>query len=415
MNIPDFEAKLKKYAELAVNVGLNLQSGQRLIILASSLDVAPLVRAVAECAYQGGSRLVSVRWIDEQLEKIRLQHAPRDSFEEYPSWTMGGILDCIEQGDAFLQISGRNPDLLKHQDPELISIVGRTLAKHRKPISRHQGKNTVQWLVVCPPTPDWAAHVFPSDTPQDAEQRLWQAVFKACRLDQPDPINSWQQHFIELAKRKDFLNAKQYTALHFNAPGTDLKVGLPHGHKWEGASGKTFAGIPFAANIPTEEVFTIPHKDKINGTVRATKPLSYRGSLIENFNFTFTKGKVTDFAAEKGQDALRNILQTDPQARSLGEVALVPHQSAISRLDLLFLNTLYDENASNHLALGSAYRESLSGGEAMTDEQFAAAGGNDSLVHVDFMFGSAEMDVDGVTSNGSLEPLMRAGEWSQEV
>ncbi len=415
MNNPDFETKLRKYAELIVKVGLNLQPGQRLFILASSLEVAPLVRAVVRCAYQSESKLVTVVWLDEQLEKIRYQAAPRDSFEEYPVWISAGALGCIERGDALLRISGSNPELLKDQDPELIAIVGRTAAQHFKPVSDHIMKSAVQWSVVCPPTPDWATKVFPKDTPEDAELRLWDAVTKACRLDQPDPISFWQQHFVDLRKRKEFLTAKQYAALHFTAPGTDLTVGLPEGHIWEGGAGKTISGIPFAANLPTEEVFTTPHKDKTNGTVTATKPLSYRGSLIENLSLTFSEGKVIHFSAKKGAETLRLILETDEHAKFLGEVAMVPHQSAISQLDLLFLNTLYDENASNHLALGSAYRESVQGGEAMTDEEFAAAGGNDSLIHVDFMFGSEEMDIDGLTSDGSIEPVMRSGEWAFEL
>jgi len=415
MNMPDFETKLRKYAQLIVKVGLNLQPGQRLFITATPLAVAPLVRKVMACAYQNKSKLVSVVWVDEQLEKIRYQNAPRDSFEEYPTWISDGALQCVERGDAFLRISGGNPELLKDQDPELIAVAGRTAAEYAKPISNHLMKSSVQWTVVCPPTPDWAAKVFPQDTPGDAELRLWDAVFKACRLDHPDPISFWQGHFVDLGARKEYLTAKQYTALHFTGPGTDLWVGLPEGHLWEGGNGNTTSGIPFTANLPTEEVFTMPHKGKTIGTVTATKPLSYRGSILENFSLDFSEGKVINFSAEKGEETLRKILETDPQAKFLGEVALVAHSSAISKLDLLFLNTLYDENASNHLALGSAYRESITGGEAMSDEEFAAAGGNDSLIHVDFMFGSQKMDVDGVLADGTTEPVMRAGEWAFEL
>ena len=366
-------------------------------------------------AYQNKSRLVSVLWRDEQLDKIRYQYAPRDSFEEYPAWQVDGIIKCIERGDAFLGIHGENPELLKDQDPELLGIAGRTRAKHNKPISDHLGRNTVQWLVVCPPTPDWATKVFPQDTPQDAEVRLWDAVFKACRLDEPDPVIFWRQHMVDLAKRRKYLTAKQYAALQFTGPGTSLKVGLPDGHIWGGGSSKTQSGISFVPNLPTDEVFTLPHKDRVNGTVTATKPLSYRGTLIENFSLTFSEGKVVNFAAEKGESALRNLLETDEHAKSLGEVALIPHQSPISQLDLVFLSTLYDENASNHLALGSAYRKTLEGGVAMSDEEFAQAGGNDSLIHVDFMFGSGEMDVDGLTTDGATEPVMRAGEWTFDL
>jgi len=415
MKILNFKEKLKKYADLIVKVGLNLQPGQRLIIYAIPLEVAPLVRQVTASAYQHGSKLVSVLWLDEQLNKIRLQHAPDDSFEEFPTWTFNGVLDCIERGDAFLQIAGRNPELLKEQDLELLRIANRTTAQYRKPIGEHQGKNSVQWTVACPPTPGWAKKVYPEDTLQDAEIRLWEAVFKACRLDLPDPIRFWQQQINNLEKRRAYLTAKQYSALEFRGSGTNLRVGLPEGHIWFGGSSQTPSGITFAPNLPTEEVFTLPHKDRVNGTVRATKPLSYQGSLIEGFSLVYSEGKVVDFSAEKGEAVLRNLLETDDGAKFLGEIALIPHQTAISQLDLVFLNTLYDENASNHLALGNAYRYTLEGGTAMSVEEFASAGGNDSLVHVDFMFGSGEMDVDGLMADGGKEPVMRAGEWAIDL
>ena len=415
MKIQDFEQKLAKYAVLIINVGLNLQSGQRLFIVADSLDVAPLVRQVVKSAYQNDSRLVSVLWLDEQLDKIRYQYAPHDSFEEFPTWKTGGRLQCIERGDASLFIGGRNPDILKDQDPELLEIAGRILAKNLKPILNHLGKNSVQWLVVCPPTPDWATKVFPKDTPQNAEGRLWDAVFKACRIDEPDPAVFWTHQANNLDKRAKYLTEKQYTSLHFTGPGTNLTVGLPYGHIWGGARDKTPEGISFIANLPTEEVYTLPHKNKIEGTVSATKPLSYQGNLIENFRLTFSEGKVVSFSAEKGEETLRNLLETDENAKYLGEVALIPHQTPISQLGFIFLNTLYDENAANHLALGNAYRYTLEGGVAMSDEEFEQAGGNDSLIHVDFMFGSGEMDVDGLIDDGEAEPVMRTGEWAFDL
>ena len=415
MKIQDFDQKLEKYAELIVKVGLNLQPEQRLFLVAFSLDVAPLVRQVVKSAYKNGSRLVSVLWLDEQLDKIRHQYAPRDSFEEFPTWGSDGNLQCIERGDAFLQIGGRNPELFKDQDPELIAIVNHTQAKHLKPIRNHQGKNSVQWSIVCPPTPDWATKVVPENTPQKAEECLWDAVFKACRIDEPDPAVFWEKYVDNLEKRAKYLNDKQYTVLHFTGLGTNLTVGLPEGHIWEGAKHKTPSDISFVANLPTEELFTLPHKNKIEGTVTSTKTLSYHGNLIENFSLTFSEGKVVNFSAEKGEEILRNLLETDEHAKFLGEVALVPHQTPISQLGFVFLNTLYDENASNHLALGKAFRSSLKGGVTMSDEEFARAGGNDSLIHVDFMFGSGEMDVDGLMSDGATEPVMRAGEWAFDL
>jgi len=415
MKIQDFDQKLEKYAELIVKVGLNLQPGQRLHIVAFSLEVAPLVRQVVKSAYQNESRLVSVLWLDEQLDKIRHQNAPRDSFEEFPTWSTDGELQCIERGDADLIIVGKNPELLKDQDPGLVAIAARTEAKNSKPIFDHLRKNSVQWSCVASPTPDWATKVFPENTPQDAEARLWDAVFKSCRIDEPDPAVFWEKHLDNLEKRTKYLTEKQYKALHFAGSGTNLTVGLPEGHIWVGARNKTPSDISFVANLPTEEVFTLPHKDKIEGTVTATKPLSYQGNLIENFSLTFSEGKVVNISAKKGEETLRNLLETDENSKYLGEVALVPHQTPISQLDLIFLNTIYDENASNHLALGNAYRFTLEGGLTMSDEEFEQAGGNDSLIHVDFMFGSGEMDVDGLIDDGEAEPVMRAGEWAFDM
>ncbi len=411
----ELEAMLDKYAELIVKIGLNLQPGQRLFIWAQQLEVAPLVRHVAKAAYQNGSKLVSVLWNDDQLGLIRLENAPRDSFEEFPAWKTDARFNAMKRGDATLFIAGRDPDLYKGQDPELVGKTARAYSEHFKPILEMVARNSAQWCVVCPPTPDWAAAVFPESTREDAEMKLWEAVVKTCRLDQPDPVKYWQGYFDQIMIRGEYLTAKNYTAMIFKAPGTDLTIGLPKGHFWIGGWDRTEEGVTFAANLPSEEVFTLPHREQTEGIVTATKPLVYQGSLIEDFSLTFSGGKVVDFKAKKGQDILGNLLESDPNASFLGEVALVPHGTPISQLGLSFLNTLYDENASNHLALGNAYRFNLEGGTDMSEEEFAAAGGNESITHNDFMFGSGEMDVDGVLPDGTTEPVMRAGEWAFEV
>lgn len=411
----EFDHILEKYANLIIKVGLNLQPEQRLFIWAQQLDVAPLVQEVTKAAYQYGSKLVSVLWNDDQLNLIRLENAPRDSFDEFPAWKTDTRFNCMKRGDATLFIAGRDPDLFKGQDPELVGKAARAYSEHFKPIMELVARNSAQWCVVCPPTPDWAAAVFPGSTRAEAKEKLWEAVSKTCRLDQPDPVKFWKGYFDQIMIRGEYLTAKKYTALKFKAPGTDLSVGLPEGHLWIGGWDRTEGGITFAANLPSEEVFTLPHREHTEGTVTATKPLVYQGSLIEDFSLTFSKGKVVDFKAKKGQDILGNILESDPNASYLGEVALVPHGTPISQMGLSFLNTLYDENASNHLALGNAYRFNLEGGTDMSEEDFEAAGGNESITHEDFMFGSGEMDVDGVLPDGTTEPVMRAGEWAFEV
>ena len=415
MDKKEFATMLDKYAELIVKVGLNLQGAQRLFIWAQQLEVAPLVHAVTRSAYQQGSELVSVLWNDDYLNLIRLENAPKDSFDLYPTWKTDARFNNMKRGDATLFIAGRDPDLFKGQDPVLVGKAARAYSKEFKPIMEMVARNSAQWCVVCPPTPAWSAAVFPDASQDNAEEKLWEAVIKTCRLDQPDPVKFWKSYFDQIMIRGEYLTAKKYSALTYKAPGTDLKVGLPEGHLWIGGWDRTEAGVTFAANLPSEEVFTLPHREQTEGTVTATKPLAYQGSLIEDFSLTFSKGKVVDFKARNGQDILENILESDPNSRYLGEVALVPHGTPISQLGLSFLNTLYDENASNHLALGNAYRFNLAGGTDISEEEFKAAGGNESITHEDFMFGSGEMDVDGVLPDGSAEPVMRSGEWAFEV
>jgi aminopeptidase len=415
MDIPNFDQILDNYAELVVDVGLNLQPGQQLVILAKPLEVAPLVRRVVKQAYKKQSRFVTVIWLDQQLDKIRFNHAPKDSFEEFSSWVPNGILESIEEGAAFLQVSGVDPNAYSDVSPEILGTINRVLNENMRPISTHRGIPSMQWNVVCPPTPGWAMRVFPDDEPEDAQNKLWKAVIKACRLEEENPVAFWEIYLEKIRKRAEFLTKKAYQSLIFTGPGTNLNVGLPVGHIWKGGSQKTIKDLLFTVNLPTEEVFTLPHKEQTNGKVSATFPLNYQGMFIDKFWLRFSEGKVVEYGAETGEEFLGRILDTDPNARFLGEVAIVPHKTPISQSGLIFINTLYDENASNHLALGRAFPHTLVGGPEMTKEEFSQAGGNSSLVHADFMFGSEEMDVDGILADGSSEPVIREGEWAFEL
>jgi aminopeptidase len=413
----NFQENLKKFAEITINVGLNLQPGQRLIMQALKdggvpIETAPAVRELAACAYQAGATLVDVLWRDDDLQLIRLGHAPKDSFNEFPAWQLAGILDVIENGGAMLSIYANDPDLMDGQDPDSLDQVQKAIRKHWKPISEHIGKNTMNWCVVSPPVAGWARKVFPDLPEEEQIPALWDAVFKVCRVYEDDPVAAWRNHLKELGKRAEYLNQKAYQGLHYTAPGTDLTLGLPEGHIWISAGFKTQSGIPYTANVPTEEVFTLPDNRMTEGTVSSARPLVYTGNVIDGFKLTFKEGKVVDFSAEQGEEVLESLLAVDQGASMLGEVALVPHSSPISQSGLLFYNTLLDENASCHLALGSAYRFSLDGGEKLSTEEFAARGGNVSLVHVDFMIGSGELDIDGLLPNGKSEPVMRKGEWA---
>ncbi len=407
-----FEQKLQNYAELTVKVGLGLQPGQRLMIRTAPLESAPLVRLIAAEAYKAGARLVDVMWDDDALTLARFQHAPRDSFEEYPVWRAEALAQAAERGDAILAIYASDPDLLKEQDPDLVAKARRVADQHLLPYRRKAMADAVNWNIISTPIPAWAAKIFPDLPPAEQVSRLWETIFTICRADRPDPIAAWQEHIAELAARRDYLNAKQYTALKYRGPGTDLTIGLPARHIWHGGQKQTVSGIPYIPNIPTEEVFTMPHKERVDGVVASTKPLSYNGVSIEDFSLTFEQGRVVRVSARKGEAVLKKLVESDEGAARLGEVALTPHSSPISQTGLVFYNILYDENASSHLALGRAYRFCVENGPGMSDEEFAAAGGNDSLVHVDFMIGSGAMDIDGVTAGGSLEPVMRGGEWA---
>ena len=411
----EFERNLDKYAEVIVRVGLNLQHGQRLLIFRAPLELTPLVRLIAAKAYKVGARLVDVMWNDDQLRLIRFQHAPRDSFEEFPEWRANAAFEAAKAGDAVLVLLAENPDLLFEQDPELVATVFQTRAKHFKPANDLLSKNAMNWTVVTAPVDGWMEKVFPDLPPDSREARFWDTIFEICRVKQEDPVSAWRDHVNQLVTRSDYLNHKRYAALKLTAPGTDLTVGLPKGHVWQSGRMTSQNGIDFTANIPTEEIFTLPHKDKTEGVVTATKPLSYGGVLIEDFSLTFADGRVVKASAAKGEEVLRKLIETDEGASRLGEVALVPHSSPISQSGLLFYNTLIDENAANHIALGEALRFFMEGGEAKSDDEFAAAGGNHSLVHVDFMIGSGEMDVDGLTEGGAAEPVMRSGEWAFEA
>lgn len=419
MSFPSQEA-LQKYAELIVRTGLNLREGQRLLINSLTtrgvlLHNAPLVREVAKAAYKAGARYVDVIWSDEELLKTRVQLAPRDSFDEFSDWQVKAAEDLFEQNGAHLTIRSNNPDLMEGEDPEIVGQVQKVYLHKYAELSELMGKNLINWLVVAAAGPAWAARVYPDLEPAEAEKKLWEAIFSITRVDQPDPVAAWEAHVKNLRARSEYLNAKGYASLHYKALGTDLTVGLPQGHHWDSAGSTTQDGIFYIANLPTEEIFTLPHKDKINGHVSASMPLSYSGALMEDFALTFENGHVVKATAKKNEAVLKKLVDADEGSSSLGEVALVPHGSPIAQRGHLFFDALIDENAASHLALGRAYKFTLKGAENLTDEEFKALGGNVSMVHVDFMIGSGQMDIDGLNADDTTEPVMRQGEWAFDV
>jgi aminopeptidase len=411
---------LRKYAEAIVRVGLNLRAGQRLIITNATARGAPpatrpLVHEVAKAAYAAGARYVDAIWGDEEMLRIRLQNAPTDSFDAYPTWHVNGIMDNINHGDALLSIYGNDPDVYSGLDPERVAAVQKSHLHNYQDVSTSVSRNAINWCVVAAAAPAWAKKIFPDLPEEEAQEKLWQAIFETTRSTAPDPVAAWQEHIRNLKKRADFMQAKKFHALHYKSENTDLTLGLPRGHKWISAQSLAENGVIFTANMPTEEIFTLPDRNRAEGTVFSTFPLSYGGSLIEDFSVTFEKGKIVKVSAKKNEALLQQLVNTDEGSTRLGEVALVPASSPIARRGHLFYNTLFDENASCHIAIGRAYRFTLTGGEELTEEEFIAAGGNTSLTHVDFMIGSPIMDIDGITENGSHEPVMRSGEWAFEI
>ncbi|PSL25991.1 aminopeptidase [Planomicrobium soli] len=406
-----FNDKLSRYAELVVTVGVNIQPGQPLYI-AAAIEAAPLVRLIAKKAYEYGSKQVHIDWNDDETSRLRFELAPEESFSEFPAWKVQEREQLAEQGAAFLSIVSQSPDLLKGIDSKRISAAqkaaGTALSKYRQMVQ----SDKVSWSVIAAPSKAWAAKVFPDLAEEAQIEALWEAIFKAVRADLDEPVEAWLAHDKTLHTKVDYLNSKKYKKLHYTSPNTDLEVALPDGHLWCGAGSVNEKGAAFMANMPTEEVFTVPHKTGVNGYVSSTKPLSYGGNIIDEFKITFENGRITDVTAAQGEEVLKQLVASDEGSHFLGEVALVPHQSPISASNILFYNTLFDENASNHFAIGSAYAFCLEGGKTMSTEELEKHGLNQSITHVDFMVGSDKMDIDGILEDGTREPIFRDGNWA---
>ena len=404
-------AKLDRLAAVAVEVGLGLGRGQELVMTAP-LEAVPLARSITEHAYRAGAALVTTLFTDEEATLLRFRYAPEESFDRAAEWLHSGVAAAFRSGAARLAITGANPALLARENPDKVSRVNVANSKAMRPALELITRHEINWTIVACATPAWARAVFPGDPEEVAVNRLWDAIFATTRIDLADPVAAWREHDAQLRKRAEILNSRRFSALHFRGPGTDLKVGLADDHLWLGGGTTARNGFECIPNMPTEEVFTTPHKDRVEGTVTSTKPLSYQGTLIENIVVRFENGRIVQASAQQGETVLRSMIETDEGARKLGEVALVPHSSPIARSGLLFWNTLFDENAASHVALGQAYSTCIRGGDALDSAQLAAKGANESLIHVDWMIGSGAMDLDGLRFDGGAEPIMRQGEWA---
>jgi aminopeptidase len=403
--------KLDKLGEVAVKVGLQLERGQDLVITAP-IAALPLVRQITKHAYMAGAGIVTTFYADEETTLARYAHAPDDSFDKASGWLYDGMAKAYANGAARLAIAGDNPLLLASQDPSKVARANKANSMAYKPALEKISNFDINWNIVSYPNPSWAKVVFPGLPEDEAVFKLAEAIFAASRVDVADPIAAWADHNANLKKRSTWLNGERFSALHFTGPGTDLTVGLADGHEWHGGASTAKNGITCNPNIPTEEVFTTPHALKVEGHVSSTKPLSHQGTLIDNIQVKFEGGRIVEAKASKGEEVLNKVLDTDEGARRLGEVALVPHSSPISASGILFYNTLFDENASCHIALGQCYSKCFLDGASLSQDQIKAQGGNSSLIHIDWMIGSNKVDIDGVKPDGSKVPVMRQGEWA---
>lgn len=410
----ELQDKLQQYAELLVGVGMNVQKDQP-VFIRSSVDALELTHYIVEAAYKRGASDVKVEYSDDKLSRLKFEYESVEFFEKdaVKSYEVEKRMDYVKRGAANLALITQDPDLLNGIDSEKLSTYQRQYSTAYKGYMEASQKNQFPWCVAAFPSKAWAQRVYPDLTETEAYSKFIDEVLDIVRVDGNDPVENWKNHVENLSIHARKLQDKNYKALHYISEGTDLVIGLPEGHIWEDATSYTSEGQAFVANIPTEEVFTAPHRLNVNGHVTNKLPLSHNGNIIDGFTLTFKDGEVVDFKADQGENVLKDLLNTDEGARRLGEVALVPDDSPISNRNTIFYNTLFDENASCHIALGSAYGFNVEGGTEMTTKEKLAHGLNDSLIHVDFMIGSPDLTIYGITQDDEKELVFENGNWSK--
>lgn len=403
---------LQKYADLVVKIGINTQDSQE-VVITTPIEGADFARMLAQSAYDAGAKEVIIHYNDEKFARMKIDCSPLEVFEKMPEWEAESRNYYAKRKAAFISIAATDPDIFAGADSKKLDARNKAKFIGIKPMYDMMDKNELQWNVISIPTLNWAKRVFPNVSDEKAIENLWEAIFKATRIDTKDPVEAWDIHNKTLTNKAGFLNEKQFKEYRFKSEnGTDVTVGMTENHIFEGGSCETRDGVTFFPNMPTEEVFSMPHRDRINGTIVSSMPLNYQGSLIEGFSLTLKDGKIIDYKADKGYDGLQRLIETDEGSHYLGEIALVPYNSPISNMDILFYNTLFDENASCHFAIGSAYPTTIKGGEFMSKEELLALGGNDSLEHIDFMVGTKDLSIIGITKNGEEIPVFVNGNWA---
>ena len=409
----EFQKLLKDYVKLLVRVGLNVQKGQK-VVVTSPVDCADIARLAVEEAYAAGAKDVIMRWGDDKISRLRYDNADDSVFNQFEEWTKLMLDTLSKEKAAFLSFSAADPEALLGVDPDRIMRYQTAARNALADYQKRSMNNEVQWTVASVPTEKWAKKVFPNATDsKEAIELLWRAIFSSSRVDGNDPAANWEQHKENLGKRAKKLNDYQFKTIKMkNSIGTDIEIGMPENHKWICAGERSRDDVEFLANIPTEEIFTAPHMNGANGKVVGSKPLVYNGNLIDGFEVEFKDGLVTSVKAKTNEELLKKLVASVPNADRLGEIALVPFNSPISQSNILFYNTLYDENASCHLAFGKAYPSCLKGGELMSKDELVKSGINDSLEHTDFMFGTADMEIKGVCKDGTEVDIFVDGDFA---
>ncbi|MBS6195847.1 MAG: aminopeptidase [Clostridiales bacterium] len=407
-----FEEKLQEYARLIVKVGVNVQKGQD-IVLRCPVESYPFGRLIVKEGYEAGAREVIIHWSDAVSRRIAYDHADVSVFENIPEWQAESMNKYAREGAAFISIAGGDPEVFKGVDSEKLKASAKASDQAYEVFYKRMSASEIPWNVAAVPSEKWAQKVFPGIPVEEAMEKLWENIFRSVRIGEGDAVQAWKEHDAFLSSMCKKLDEQQFSALHYvNSLGTDFTVGLVENHRWEGGSEGDSRGVDFIANMPTEEIFTMPDARRAEGKLVSALPLSYEGNMIHNFSFTFHEGKVVEFAAEEGLETLKRMLDSDEGSRRLGEVALVPYDSPISNMKTLFYNTLFDENASCHFALGRCYETTVEGGASMSEEELKAVGGNTSMIHVDFMVGTSDLSITGIKKDGTEVPVFVNGNWA---
>lgn len=407
----DLNNKLKNYSKLLVKKGINIQEGQ-ILIISTSVDLKDFALMVAESAYLEGAKYVHINWHCDEMTKLRYEKSDDKYLDFFPEFLVSMFDTADRENAAYLNINSANPDLLSDIDPLKIAKVSKASGIALKNHMDHVSASKSTWCVAQVPSVIWAKKIFPYIPDEEALEKLFDLIFKINRIDSPDPIKEWDKHIETLSNRVNQLNNLHIKTLHYKSSTMDLTLDLPEDAIWQGGGEESQNGIYFIANMPTEEVFTMPKRDTVNGTVRSTMPLNYRGSLIENFSLTFKDGKVSSYSAQKGEDVLKNMIEVDEGASYLGEVALVPFSSPINSSNVIFYSTLFDENASSHFALGSCYPINIKNGADLNDDELLSKGANVSISHVDFMVGSRDLNIEATTYNNKQVKIFENGEFT---